>query len=381
MIKKRLYVLAGIASVTVLAFLAGCGKGSDPNANAKQQSKSVRVAAILPLTGPAASLGEDAKFGMDMAYRDFQGATGLVSFSYEDSQSKPETTISALRKQLDVNGTRVFVIATTAPVQAALPALRDAKLDVLAFVSATMPDVAAGYPFAYRIYPTASEEVATLAEYATKKGLKAIAALAPRNRVGEESLTMLAAQLEPHGASVLLAETFDMTQKDFRSLLAKIKAAKIDAVCLTGCFPSQYAPILNQMIEAGITVPVLCGLGMVTAGVEKDLPMEFLGRLAFVAPPFYFNPDKAATSKFMKDVQARGKVPNYDIGYAYDTTALFLRAVETAHTGNPKDIIAAMENLLPYEGVTGSLTFNQNRDAVLGLRACRWVHGRITLAE
>ncbi len=378
--KRNRLNMAGISVVAVLAMLAvtaGCGKKQEQSS----QVKTVRVGAILPLTGPAASLGEDEKLGIELAHADYARASTLAKFVFEDSQSKPDVTISALRKQLDVDGTRVFVIATTAPVQAALPALKEAKNDVLAIVSATMPDVTVGYPFAYRIYPTVTEEVATIADYAGKKGYRAVGGFAPRNRVGEESLKMLTTRVQQQGGSVLLTETVETTQKDFRSSLARFKEVQIDAVCMTGFFPSQYAPILKQMIETGINVPILCGIGMVTAGVEKELPSDVLARIVFVAPPLYLNPEDGRTGKFMQAVRARGKAPNYEIGYAYDTTTMLLRAIESANSSNPQNIAAAMNKLVPFEGVTGTITFNDSRDAILGLRVCRWGQSGIALAE
>lgn len=366
--------------VLVLALMSGLlvASGCDRNPGEAR----VRVAAILPLTGPAASIGQDEKLGIELAYADNASASRLLEFVFEDSQSKPDVTVTALRKQLDVDGTSLFIVSTTAPVQAALPALRDSKKDVFAVVAATMPDITAGYPFAYRIYPTATEEVSTIAGYAKAMGYRKLAGYAPKNRVGEESLKMLAAHLQADGGSLLLAETFETTEKDFRSVIAKFKAEKVDAIVLTGAFPAHYVPILRQMAEAGIDVPVLGGVALATAGVEKELPPNFLARIKFVAPPFYFNSETSPkTTQFVQAVKARGKTPNYEIGYAYDSAAMLLLAVEASVAKTPQGIATAFAALSPFQGVAGPITFNETRDAVLGFRMSQWGPNGIVLAK
>jgi len=372
--KKLFAIMLGVVACALVATIVWINVGGTA-------SKKVQIAMILPLTGPAASLGEDEKVGIDIAVADFAKEAELVSLIYEDSQSKPEVTVSAVKKQIDINGTRIFFISTTAPTQAALPILKQANTDVLAFVAVTMPNITDGYPFAYRIYPNVTEEIKTLADFAKHKGYRRIGGFCPQNRVGEESLKELKSLLEADGGTVPIVESFAMAEKDFRSLLLKFKGQNLDAICITGCFPMQYEPILKQMVETGIDVPLLCGIGMTTAGLEKKFSAEFLSKITFPAPPLYFSTSNPDTVKFIQAVRAKGKEPNYDVAYAYDGTALLLRAIATADSTNSKDITIALNKLIPFNGASGPIKFDEKRDAYLGLRVCQWGPEGIQVAE
>lgn len=371
----------GIIVATTLVF-CGCGNSEKSGASAKSthEMETVRVGAVLPLTGPAAQLGQDEKAGIDLALRAYAPTRRQVRFVIEDSQLKPSVAVTAIKKMLDIDGIRIFIATTTGIVLGITPALTEFNGDKLLFTAHTVPQGTKGIPFMYRLYPAADQEMQVVADYAVRKGFRRVGAFCLANQAGEQSVALFREHMQKADIEVVLTETFAPTQADFRQTLLKFKAANVQAILITG-YTSHYKPIFRQIIEAGMGVTVLGGVATPLGDMEKDLPLSFLSKVVFPGCRFYFAPTDSVVADFKRRVEQAGMVPNYEMAYAFDYATTLMKAMDAAASETPRAIADAIAEVTPFDGVTGTITFDNDRDIIADLRPCTWGELGIRLAE
>jgi branched-chain amino acid transport system substrate-binding protein len=370
--KKNTIIAAAVLAVVLAAGIIFNATKSGASGN------ELKVVAILPLTGPAATFGQDEKAGMELALKADAGADIPLSFSFEDSQGKPDQAVSIFRKSYDLEGRRAVFVSTTGPSMAVLPLLKESDQPNIAFVIATLSGMTKDFPSAFRIYPSVDEEIRALSAYAESAGIRRIAGYAVKNQAGEDFIRKMDVAAGKFGGSVVFSDTFEPGEKDYRQVLLKIKASNAEAILITG-FTFNYADIFRQMIDIDLKIPVLAGGGIALTDL-KDIPTDFLQNVVFPASSLAFEKDRPQTREFLDLARKAGRIPNYEVAYAYDSARLLQAAVSKSNSTNPTEIKKMILQLMPYEGATGTILLDEHRDAILNLKAVRFGPNGIELA-
>ena len=96
--KKIIWAIIIIAIITGVVFLFGKG-GKDVYKN-----ETIKIGAILPLTGDLAFLGEEIKKGIDIAVLEYKDKGVDINVIYEDDQSlSPIVAVNAANKLLNID--------------------------------------------------------------------------------------------------------------------------------------------------------------------------------------------------------------------------------------------------------------------------------------
>src|SRR5688500_9160494 len=97
--KRLILILSTVLVVGILAFIYYRQTTHD--------SGTLKIGALLPLTGSGANYGKSLKQGIDLAVDDINRAGGVngqrIEIVYEDSQSDPRTGISGFNKLAGVD--------------------------------------------------------------------------------------------------------------------------------------------------------------------------------------------------------------------------------------------------------------------------------------
>lgn len=344
----------------------------------RDASSAASIGVVVPLTGPMGYLGTGERVGMAAALEDIGATDPAVKLVFEDSQGKPEVALSAVRKLLDLQRVRLVVASTSPSVLAILPAIRDSKADALFVAQCLVPNVTVGYPFAFRIYTPSDQEVNLLSGYASDMGYKRIACLYIRNSFGEQGATLFARKVKELGSEIVASESIDFQEKDFRTLLAKVKGAAPDALFVY-CYATNYPSLLKQIEESGLRQPILGSVNLALDGMETKVPPEILGRAVFPAPRYYYNQSSPRIQAFNKRIRAAGAEPTSDVAYFYDTAQILVKAIQKARSAEPQAVSRATVEMMPYEGVVGTIRLDADRDAHADIKLVRWRDKAITL--
>jgi branched-chain amino acid transport system substrate-binding protein len=380
------FVIAGLIAAA-LAASATLFKGvnlpintTNPPSVNNPVTQVVKIGVVLPLTGSNASLGEGQKLGMKLALDKSKQSGHPVEMVFEDSQGKPDIAVSSVKKLLDFQNVNIQVLSTSNVAKATLPLYKQSGNDSLVMVQATLPNITKDYPFAYRIYQTANQEVDLLTSYAKKKKYLRIGALHFKNRSAEEAVKLFQKEIVPLGGQLVATESFSPTDKDIRPIIQKLKALNLDAILIYS-LPTYYPLIANQIDEMKLEVPVLANSSVAIGKFDGGVSSSFLKRAVFPATRFYMEKNNPLVQELTKKIKDAGGEETQDVAYFYDMTNLLVKAIQSSASTKPQDIGNAMLKLTPYEGATGTIKFNEFRDAQPLMRLARFGEKGIEISE
>lgn len=341
----------------------------------------IPFSAILPLTGPLSHLGENERIGMTLALEDAKAeGRQAIAFSFDDSTGKGPAAVTVVRKRLDVDKNRFFIVATTGPILATLPIFKELGDDVVLIAQTMYPGVTKDVSFAFQIFPSSRQEAEMLAKHAIETGKKRIAALHIQNEWGTESVATFRNALEAAGGSLVVTEVYSFADKDFRLLLSKLLSSDPDAL-LIYAYPDTFPVVMKQFAEIGKMIPILANADFAIGTIVKDIPLDVLTNTVFPAPRYLYDASNPSISKFNERVRASGHEPNFDIATFYDMTMILNKAALAANDRSPEAFRAALAKAFPYDGVTGHMNLNPDRSLAVEFALSKWVNGTLELVK
>ncbi len=326
----------------------------------KKEPETIKIGAILPLTGPASSFGQYVKEGIDLALEEINKKPNSrrLQVIFEDSKGNPSDAISAYNKLVNIEKSFI-IIAALSSVASAIQPLATKTQTVQIYIDVVKPGVADGN-WTFRFYPEVNQTAGLLAKFALSKGYRKAFILAINDAYGEASFFTFKRIIEEGGGIIIGNETYDVKQSDFRSIATKIKnyEKRIDVIYLNG-YGSAFAQCLKQIREAGIQTPIV-------ADVALGLPENQL--LAGDAAEGVYYVDISIPDFFREKFKNKyGKDPSSDAAYSYDVLMILNSIINDTQnsTVNVHLIRDYLRNLKDYQGVTGKITMTPTGDAKL----------------
>ena len=179
----------------------------------------IRLALLLPLSGPNGELGQSMLNAAQMALFDLSDPRfELLPY---DTGGTPDGAARAARYAIADGSSIILGPLLASSVKAASPAALAAKVPVVAFSSDR--DVAGDD--IYVIGFTPATEVNRVVSYAQSQGLRRIAALAPNNEYGRRVMTALEETVVADGGVVSAKAFFDPATTDFDSAVRQVAGA------------------------------------------------------------------------------------------------------------------------------------------------------------
>lgn len=355
--------MAGRASLLILALaLAACGgnnAGGDGSAGG-----TITFAVSGPLTGDAASYGENLQRGIDLAVEEINKQGGIdgqqVQLRYFDDKCDPtEGANVASRIAADDSIFAMLGPVCSATAQAQLPVLERSGLSVLSGATSS-PLLSGAFSNFARTIPSDAQVAVNMANLAVSvMDNQNIALLYASDDFGQPIEEGIAAQVEELGASVVSAESFVPAKtKDFTPALTKIAAQNPDVVLMVGYY-NDIGLALSQFANAGLSdVPTVS-----TPGVDHPDFIKLAGDAAEGEIVFsYYNSSSKlpANVEFVDAFQAKySELPNEQAAYGYELPYMYKMAIEDGATS--EDLIEKVKTLT-YEGPTGTTSFQENGD-------------------
>jgi branched-chain amino acid transport system substrate-binding protein len=236
-------------------------------AAAPSGSGTIKIGILAPITGPAASIGqEQLNFGK-LALEDFNKANGT---SYElvegDTQLDPAKATDAAQRFAADNDLYVIVgPAGSQEVLAVAPVLGKANLAMIS-MSATRTDLTEqGWKNFFRVVPRDDVQGATDANFMIDQlKAKKVWVIDDQTAYSTGLRDVVAKTLTDKGVTVT---TESITQKDtdFSALVTKMKGDAPDAVFLPWQLANQAALLAKQMSEQGVKATIFGSDGLFSA--------------------------------------------------------------------------------------------------------------------
>ena len=325
-----------------------------------KEPETIKIGAILPLTGELSYLGEPGKNAIELIREQYR--TGVKIYLY-DSKGDPKTGLSVFQQAYNFDKIRIFLTTLTGVSMAIKPVAKN--YGVLQAIIAIYPHISVDDEFAFQFCYNAETEAKVLIDYLNKIKAKKIFFFASDDPITEFQINEY---FKPNLQNRMIIERFDMGSKNFKDLVSKFKFSNSDIGVLLG-YGSDFQGILKELAQQGLMgkVKLLGGIGYLE--LPNYVGYDMVKGSIFAVPKFiventqeYQQFSKLYKSRFKKD-------PTYDAIYTYDALQTILKSYKQLKNDNPKLI---GEYLLSntFNGISGTIKFTSDRmlvtQAVLG---------------
>ena len=323
----------------------------------------VKIGVSGPLSGANAFAGKDNENGVRLAIEELNaqklqvgGNTLRFQLQSEDDGGDPKQGVSVAQKFADA-GVKFVLGPYNSGV--AIPASRVYNdSGILMSTVGTNPKITqSGYPTVFRIVASDTQVGGSVASYAAKElKVKNIGIIDDRTAFGQGIAMEFKRQARANGIKVAGHEYTTDKASDFAAILTTLKAKRVDAIFFGGYAP-QAAPMVRQMKQLGLNVPLLGGDTLCSpemaklggAAVGENVRCAQAGAIVARQPggPAFINSYKA---RFKRD-------PDVYAPSFYDQTKFIAQAMKTANSTDSAKVGAAMHTI-SYQGVVGSYGYD-----------------------
>jgi branched-chain amino acid transport system substrate-binding protein len=353
-----------VSLATILAIVL-VGSLFFANSCAKKEPETIKIGAILPLSGDAAQYGEWGKSGISLAADEINSKGGIkgkrVEVIYEDDAADPKKGVAAVNKLINIDKVKLIVGPIPSTVTLAVAPICE-KSKVVIMSSSSSPAITRTGDYIFRNWPSDDFEGVAMAKYAIKKNFKKVAILHINNEYGLGVANVFKKEYSKLGGVVLITETYMQGSSDMRPQLTKIKKYNPDVIYLVG-HAKENGHVIKQANDLNIKAQILG-----TVGVEGPDLINIAGKsaegLVYTAPAFDpDSPDPTIKTYQEAYIKKYGKKSEIFAATTYDATKIITFMIEK-YGYDPDKIKDGLYKLKNYQGVSGITTFDENGDVI-----------------
>ncbi len=335
----------------------------------EKESNQIVIGFFGALTGTEATFGVSSRNGITLALEELNLQGGLLGKkvelkSYDTLGSLEETKLSVERliKTDDVVA-MIGEVASSRSLVAA-PIAQNHKIPMVT-PSSTSPEITKVGDYIFRVCfidPFQGEVMAKFAIHSLKFKTAAIL----RDTQSQYSMGLANYFIKTFtalGGTILADEKYISGDVDFQPQLLKIRKKNPDFIFVPGYY-SEVAMISRQSKDLGFTGPLMGGDGWddlknLTAIAGDSINGSYFSNHYTLENP---NPE---VQKFITVFEKRfGVKPDSQAALGYDAARIIFDAIRRKNTIDPKKIRDGLAETKNFQGITGSISINQDRDAV-----------------
>lgn len=391
-------LLACLLVVCMLLALASCASTPKTDADASQSTATdtpstettdsgesaapangdtIKVGVVCAISGMYAMEGQMVSESIQLLEEDIVEKGGLVrddgtvlqvQFIIEDNEGDAETSVNCFNKLIDNDGVSAIVGPPMSGCLLAAGEISQAKgIPTIGTMTTNVACTQIG-DYIFRACFIDSYQAQIAAKYMYEQGYTEIGVLT--NNAGDYSNGLSNNFIEAftaRGGKLVAQETFSdaggSDVKDFSVQLSKLKNANPQAI-FSPTYYMNIPDILKQANQLGIDVPFVGTDSWDTPEVLGMIDASAKTNACYISAFTTENPDETCQNFIKRFNDNFGGNPNSNAAYAYDAALAMCEAIRTAKTTAPANIRDALANLSGFSGVTGALTFDENRNPI-----------------
>jgi len=350
-----------LSSMIIASLLTACQtQGS--------RDDKVRIGVFMSLTGSTANFGISSTNGIKMAADEVNATGGIngkpIEVLVQDDRSDASEAATIVTKFVTQDQVHAILgeVASSRSIAAA-PIAQNAKIPMLT-PSSTNPEVTKKGDFIFRSCFIDPVQGAAIAQFAAKTlGAKSAAIMVDRKNDYSTGLEkVINATFTRLGGKIVATQSYQEGDQDFNAQLTSLKGSNPQVIFIPGYY-NDVGLIAKQARDKGITVPLLGGDGW------DSTQLYAIGGSALNGCFFsnHYSPydTDPKVQKFVNDYKARyNTLPDALAATAYDAAKIMFDAIKRSPSLDGPAIRDALAATKDFPGVTGTVTFNENRDAV-----------------
>jgi ABC-type branched-subunit amino acid transport system substrate-binding protein len=330
---------AGIAA----AFASGaCAQGAGP----------IKIGVVTPLSGTYASIGQQVKWGIELATKEINDGGGImgrkVELIFEDEEANPAVATQKAEKVFQSSKVD-FLTGTVNSASTLAVGQVGERNNRLVATTVSFSDAITGdkcSPNVFRVNAKAGQQSAALAEWLAKEKPNAsVFYLGPDYEMGRSTVSAFKAAAEKKGAKNVGEVFAPLDNKDYSPFFGQLRAAR-PTVLYTSVAGNDTVRLFTQMSEYGLlkNLTVLGASGTVTSQNMGAIGKAVEGFVTGVG--YAVDVDTPENKKFVAAFQGMHKAPPDLYGAdSYGVMFFYKAAVEKAKSTETDKVRTAMRGL------------------------------------
>lgn len=333
-----------------------------------QKQNEIEIGVILPLTGPIASFGQEAKNGILISMekwkdKTFQGKK--IKLIFEDNKGEPLDSSSAAQKLISANNVMAIIGSVASSNTLAIAPIAQSKNIPLISPASTNEKVTTIGDYISRACFTDNFQGLVLAKFAYNSlGKRKAAIVIDNNSDYSKGLAKVFKETFSQMGGTIIDDDFSYVQKDndFRSLFKRMTKFSPDVVFVPGYY-QEVGLMLKQAKQAGINAPFFGGDGW-----DSPKLFEIAGPEAvkgnYISSHFSSEDVDPIVVEFVKKYKEQfNDNPGAMAALGHDAMELLGEALSKLTEINSESLKNAINATKDLKGVTGNISLDANRNA------------------
>ncbi len=252
MAKKIIGILVIVIVIVIIILARGTSQSPTPS----NQTQTLKVGIILPLSGPAATLGEASKKSVELALSKLSAEDkSRIEVMYADDQFDPKQTVSVAQKLIDIDKVGALIAYGSPSSVAASYVAEKASVPFIGLGNSTEINTGKQWAIKYMLSP--EPQARAIRDLLLQGKYKKIA-LVWNQSDGPKSVHDALVTLLPASEYTIVAdESVAKSENDFKTPITKIRAAKPDVI--VAYISPQVGVFAKQAKDVGLTTPLVSG--------------------------------------------------------------------------------------------------------------------------
>ncbi|PWB60585.1 MAG: branched-chain amino acid ABC transporter substrate-binding protein [Deltaproteobacteria bacterium] len=331
-------------------------------------AETLKIGAILSVTGPASFLGAPEAKTLEMLVAETNKKGGILGRKVElivkDSGASPEKAFSFAKQLIEENKVFAIIGPSTSGETMKIKSVAEEGKTILMSCAAAEVIVNPVAKYVFKTPQRDRDAVIKIFQQMKKMKITRIGVLSSNTGFGNAGKAQIEKLAPAYGILILANEVYDKAASDLTAEVTKIKAANVQGIINWSIEPAQ-AIVIKNARQIGIKVPIFQshGFGNIkyvqAAGAAAEGVLFPAGRLlvADVLPKNH--PQKAVLVKYKKDYESRYKEEASTFGgHAYDAFIILEKGIEKANSTDKAAVRSAIEQLKGVVGTGGTFYFS-----------------------
>jgi branched-chain amino acid transport system substrate-binding protein len=299
---------------------------------------------------------------------DLNKAGGLlgkkVRIIVEDDQGKPEEAQTVVTKLITKDQvTAVLGEVASSRTMAAAPVAQQNGIPLIS-PSSTNPKVTEIGDYIFRVCFIDPFQGLVMAKFATNTlKVKKVAILRDiKNDYSVGLAEVFVDNFKKMGGNIVANESYSEGDTDFSAQLTSIKSKNPEAVFMPGYY-TEVGLVVRQAHKLGLNIPFMGGDGWDSPSLVQIGGEAVNG--SYYSNHFSVSDPNPKIQKFVTDYKARySATPDALAGLGYDAASVLFDAIKRANSTDGAKIRDAIASTKDFEGITGKITIDKDRNAV-----------------
>jgi len=352
---KYMFFTIIVALLAVTLLFSGCVK------NNSEDTKVIKLGVLVPLSGAAASWGQNALAGIKLAVNKLNANGGTdgkkIKLFVEDTKCSADS-VNATQKLVNIDNVDAIVgFVCSAAAKPALESVIVPSGKPIVIVAASNPTLTKMGSNIFRVYPSDSAQGTASADFIYNQLKKQkVAVIYVQNQWGQAIAEVFSKRFKELGGKVTYYVGRDQKATDFQTDLMKAKESGAEVLYLP-LYPASAIPLVKQFKNLNLNLQILGGD---MSGTQEFLQAAFDGIMYMAGNN---NISDSIKNKIHQLPEYNNLKINLIAPLGYDAMMVFGNALKKANSTNPNAIIQTLAQT-NYQNAESypTITFDEHGD-------------------